>query len=146
MDYIAVTKNGSGQSLPLESRQPPADEARHILNLHMSTEEEQTHRVEAVGVVVIVFGPLLAVLLLLLKAIRKLLPQPVESRPWQRRPDEPPEGGDASGDREPRNPLTPARSGAVKLELPMAQASEFDPELPRRTDSGSGNPGHRLAG
>lgn len=112
----------------------------------MSIEKEQTRPVEAVAVAVIVFGPLLAVLVLLLKAIRKLMPQPVESRPWQRRTDEPPAGGDASGDREPRNPLPPIRSGAVKLDLPMAQASEGDQESPRRTDPGSGNPGHRLAG
>ncbi len=100
----------------------------------------------AIGV--LVFGPLVATLLILLKAIRKLMPgAALPFRPFE--VDQPPNGGDLAGDREPRRPLTPTRSGAVALALPNEEDEPgTDFGLPRRApgEIGGDDGGHRLAG
>ena len=106
--------------------------------------------VEAVAIAVVVFGPLLAFLVLLFKTIRKLMPQQSGEAPsWKPRGSEqPPSGGDLAGDREPRRPLIPSGSAAVNLALPAGEVWEEDQAPVRRTDPrhGSGDPDHRLAG
>ena len=99
---------------------------------------------EAVGVALIVFGPLAAVLLLLIKAIRKLRPRPVVIRRW----GGPARGGGLVGDREPRRPLTPSASGAACLPLPVADDVRDEPESPVRVipRPPDGAPGYRAAG
>ncbi len=106
--------------------------------------------VEAVAIAVLVFGPLLAFLVLLFKAIRKLMPQrPIEAPAWKLRgTEQPPRGGDPAGDREPRRPLIPSGSAAVSLALPADDAWDEEQAAVRPTGprhSGS-DPGHRLAG
>lgn len=102
---------------------------------------------EAVGVAVFVFGPLVAIMVLLLKATRKAMPARPSLPPWRAQPHEPPRPGQPSGVREPRRPLTPSLSGAASLPLPMDDAAEPD-ELPvRRIESRPGGAGsRRLAG
>ncbi len=106
--------------------------------------------VEAVAIAVLVFGPLLAFLVLLFKAIRKLMPQqPIDSRAWKPRgTEQPPTGGDPAGDREPRRPLIPSGSAAVTLALPSGDAWDEGegPVLPTDPRHGGNDPGHRLAG
>ena len=106
--------------------------------------------VEAVAIAVLIFGPLLAFLGLLFKAIRKLMPQrPIEAPAWKpRRTEQPPRGGDPAGDREPRRPLIPSGSAAVSLALPADDAWDEDQAVVRPTDprDGGSDPGHRLAG
>ena len=105
---------------------------------------------EAVAIAVLVFGPLLAFLVLLFKAIRKLMPQrPIEAPAWKPRgTEQPPIGGDPAGDRKPRRPLKPSGSAAVSLALPADDAWEEDQAAVRPTDPrhGGSEPGHRLAG
>ncbi len=102
---------------------------------------------EVVTVAVVVLGPLVAILLLLLKAIRKLMPQTEALPPWAVRRDGPPTDGHSAGDREPRLPLTPSRSRAVSLALPQEDGGGFEesPVCPRNTHPGSGRD-ERLAG
>ena len=98
---------------------------------------------EAVAIGVVVFGPLAAVLLLLLKAIRRL----TGTDRWRGTAEAPPggdTGGDPAGDREPRRPLMPAGSGAVGLVAPD-DADAVSPS-PRAEAGGRHDPGHRLAG
>lgn len=99
---------------------------------------------EAVGVALIVFGPPVAVLVLLVKAIRKLRPRPVDIRRW----GGPARGGGPAGDREPRRPLTPTASGAARLPLPVADDAEEQPASPVRVipRPADGAPGYRVAG
>jgi hypothetical protein len=97
-----------------------------------------------------VFGPIVAVLVLLAKAIRKLRPRPIDVR-WRRDPPlggDPPVGGEPAGDREPRRPLTPTRSGALGLALPATARVEDDEAQPRRAEPGPGpeTGARRLAG
>ena len=110
---------------------------------------DETEAVEAVAVAAIVFGPVVGILLLLVKAIRRLLPRVDPSPPWGRSGvDGPPRGPDPAGDREPRRPLTPSRSGAVALAPPPEDAGDCDVPPVRRTvgPAGPAEPGHRLAG
>ena len=107
--------------------------------------------VEAVAIAVLVFGPLLAFLVLLFKAIRKLMPQrPIEAPAWKPRgTEQPPRGGDPAGNREPRRPLIPSGSATVSLALPADDvARDEDQRAVRPTDPrhGGSDPGHRLAG
>jgi len=105
--------------------------------------------VESVAIAVIVFGPLLAFLVLLLKATRRLMPkQPVQVPGWKSRGEEqPPSGGDPPGDREPRRPLTPTGAGATSLALPAGEDWEED-QVPVRPTArhAARDPRHRLAG
>ena len=106
--------------------------------------------VEGVAIAIVVFGPLLTFLVLLFKAIRKLMPQQsVDGQSWKPRGfEQPPSGGDLAGDREPRRPLTPSGSAAVGLALPAGEAWEEDHAPVRRTDlrPGRSDPDYRLAG
>ena len=70
------------------------------------------------AIAIVVFGPLVAVFVLLFKSIRKLMPQAPAIQDWERRTEDPPSGGDLAGDREPRRPLSPIGSGAISLALP----------------------------
>ena len=99
---------------------------------------------EAVGVALIVFGPIAGFLLLLAGAIRKLRPKPVGYRRW----DGPARGGGPAGDREPRRPLTPTASGAMRLPLPVDDEGPFEPAEPVRVlrAPADGPPGYRVAG
>ena len=99
---------------------------------------------EAVGVALIVFGPIVGFLLLLAVAIRKLRPRPVDIRRW----NGPARGGGPAGDREPRWPLTPAASGGMCLPLPVADDAPLDPAGPVWVtgDPADDAPGHRMAG
>lgn len=102
---------------------------------------------EAVGIAVVVFGPLVTTLWLLLKAIRKLMPQQSAAPTWGQFGD-PPRPAETAGDREPRRPLTPSRSGAVSVALPVAHDDET-PEVEVRhiaSPSQSGGGDERLAG
>lgn len=83
---------------------------------------------EAVAIAVVVFGPVVATLLLLVKATRRLMPHAEELPPGRYEIDGPPRGADPAGDRQPRRPLMPSRSGAVGLVLPSeGEEGEFDP-------------------
>lgn len=100
---------------------------------------------EAVGVGLLVFGPIVAILFLLATAIRKLRPRTVVGPRGQ----EPPRGRDASGDREPRRPLAPTLSGAVGLPVPVDDRAVDERAVPRRIEPGPGRwggPDRRLAG
>ncbi len=117
---------------------------------HAVAETSRLWVVEAVAVAVIVFGPLLAFLVLLFKATRRFRPrQSVEVQAWRPRgTEQPPKGGDPAGDREPRRPLIPTGAGAVSLALPADEAWDEDHVPVRRTDprlAGS-DTDHRLAG
>ena len=106
--------------------------------------------VEAVAIAVLVFGPLLAFLVLLFKAIRKLMPQrPIECPAWRTRgTEQPPRDGDPAGDREPRRPLIPSGPAAVSLARPADDDWDEDQAAVRPMDPrhGGSDPGHRLAG
>ena len=102
--------------------------------------------VEAVGVAVVVFAPVIATLLLILKATRKLMPRR-ELPPWRPQVDDPPRPDQSSGDREPRRPLTPSRSGAVSLPLPIEDDNEVHEVAVRRVEPKRAAGGdQRLAG
>lgn len=92
----------------------------------------------------IVFGPLVGFLLLLGKAIRKLVRRPpVDIGRW----GGPARGGGPAGDREPRRPLSPMSSGAVRLPLPVPDDGGDEPAVPVHVIRGPGDgaPGHRVA-
>jgi hypothetical protein len=98
--------------------------------------------VEAVGVALVVFGPFVAIMVLLVIATRKAMPARRSLPPWQA-----PRPGHASGDREPRRPLIPSRSGAASLPLPVDDGNEPHDDPVRRIEPPpSGAPGRRLAG
>jgi hypothetical protein len=80
--------------------------------------------VEVVAIGVVGVLPIALVLLFLVKTIRRMQTRPVELPPWQSQMEEPP-GGDPSGDREPRRPLLPARSGAVAMSEPSEEESDL---------------------
>ena len=134
--------------LPVGVHDGAAEADRHVpVTLDRVLKQDQTDRVEAVGIAVVVFGPLVTILLLLVKAIRKRMPQREELPPWRRQLDEPPPRGDPAGDREPRGPLTPNRSGAVSLPVPLDDDNETPEVVVRRADARPGGDGdQRLAG
>ena len=132
----------------LGQRERAAKIYRHVpVTLDRVLKQDQTDRVEAVGIAVVVFGPLVTILLLLVKAIRKRMPQREELPPWRRHLDEPPPRGDPAGDREPRRPLTPNRSGAVSLPVALDDDKETTEVVVRRADPRlAGDGDQRLAG
>lgn len=102
---------------------------------------------EAVGIALVVFGPLLGFLLLVIKATRKLMPNREAHPPWRRQDDVPPRPGEASGDREPRRPLTPSRSGAVAFTPPESYNDQpHEVAVLRIEPQAAAGDDHRLAG
>lgn len=109
--------------------------------------EDETGRVEGVGIAVVVFGPLLVFILLIFKATRKLMPRREARPPWRGQDDEPKRPGETSGDREPRRPLTPSLSGAIALAPPTTHDDEPREVAIHRIESQSDGGGdQRLAG
>ena len=99
---------------------------------------------ETVGVVLLVFGPLVAILVLLATAIRRLQPRPFVGPRWQA----PPRFRDGAGDREPRRPLAPTLLGAVALPVPVDDRPCDEQKVPLRIEPGTRyrEPGQRRAG
>lgn len=117
-----------------------------VISLDRLPSEEQTGHVETVGIVVVGFGTLVAFLLLIVKATRKLMPQRQALLPFRSQGDTPPRPGDLSGDREPRRPLLPSRSVAVALDNPVRDDEPHEGavrQFESRPDEGGGQ---RLAG
>lgn len=99
--------------------------------------EDETGYMEAVGIAVVVFGPLVAFLLLIIKATRNLMPQRQALPPFRSQDDAPPGPGDLSSDREPRRPLMPSRSGAVAVAPPVRDDDEPHEVAIRQVESPS---------
>lgn len=100
---------------------------------------------ETVGIAVVVFGPLLAFFVLVIKATRKLMPTRAAWGPWRPQHGEPP--SETSGDREPRRPPTPSRSGAVAMAVPTSYEDERREVSLHRVESQADAGGdERLAG
>lgn len=134
-----------------QSRRTCSGKNRHLFHPFQAVgETSRLGVVEAVAIAVLTFGPLLAFLVLLFKATRKLMPQqPIEAPAWKPPgTEQPPRGGDPAGGREPRRPLIPSGSAAVNLTLPSGDAWEEDQAPVRPTDPrhGGSDPRHRLAG
>lgn len=113
-----------------------------------TNESWQNCRVGTVAIAVVVFGIPLALLMLLLKAVRKLMPaERIEVPSWDFRDDGPTDDGGFASDREPRRPLMPIGSGAIALALPLREPSHEQAPIGLRDQShGGNNPGRRLAG